>query len=290
MASRAKSRGAGNGCFLRFLGLVILGYILISWIPRCTQQLPQLAANTAAGAARGAAHAAGNAVSNFGRALLDRIESWFGALSPTDRFKLVCEHLPVEGVDKVCPYFTAPLQGATESEAAQTACYLTATATADGGTQKVQDLYKSCTGTLGGPSGFESCVEAWVKKDDTRVPTGNWANCFTDSAQLFESEVHTLSEPIACIPGLPKSWCTTQSSSSAAAPTTSPAARTDPNYLSCLQNYYLSPGVTARIGTSCGTQVNPGNAACVTGQLQTFNYAGQNLGQQYIAFCAAQPQ
>src|SRR6185437_13877412 len=125
VASRAKSRGAGNGCFLRFLGLIVLAYVLITYIPRCAQQLPQLAANTAASAAHGATQAAGNAASNFGRALLNRIESWFGAMSPADKFKLVCEHLPVEGVDKICPYLTAPLQGASESEAAQTACYLT---------------------------------------------------------------------------------------------------------------------------------------------------------------------
>ncbi|HEV2269195.1 MAG TPA: hypothetical protein VGR92_07040 [Steroidobacteraceae bacterium] len=287
MVAPKNSRGSGSGCFIRFLGLIILGYLLISWIPRCAQQLPQMLSNTAAGAAHGAAHAAGNAVSNWARRLLDRLESLWGTESPADRFKLVCEHLPVEGVDKVCPYLTAPLQGATESEAAQTACYLTAAATANGGSQTVQDIYKTCTRTFGDPSAFEGCVENYVKRDDTVVPTANWANCLTGSEQMFENEVHTLSEPIACIPGLPKSWCTTQSSSSGTPPT-SPAAPTGANYMSCLQKYYLAPGIQARLGTPCGPQVNAGNAACVRGLLQTFNYAGQNLGQQYIAACDSQ--
>ena len=291
MASRAKSRGSGSGCFVRFLGLVILGYLLISWIPRCAQQLPQMAANTAAGAAHGVTTAAGNAARSAGQRLLDRIKSLFGGMSPAEKFKLVCEHLPVEGVDKLCPYFTAPLDGATESQAAQTSCYLTAAASSSGGTQTLQSIYRACTQTFGDPSAFEGCVETYVKRDDTVIPTANWANCLTGSQQMFESEVHTLSEPIACIPGLPKSWCTTGSSSaSATAPNPSPAMRTDANYLNCLQYYYLSPGVKAVLGASCGTQINSGNEACMAGQLQTYSYAGQNLGPQYLAYCAAQPQ
>ena len=111
------------------------------------------------------------------------------------------------------------------------------------------------------------------------------------SQQMFEQEVHTISQPIACIPGLPSCWCTTQSSSpSTAAPNTSPATRTDANYTNCLQSYYLAPGVKATLGSSCGPQVNAGNAGCVQSLLQTYTYQGQNLGQQYIAYCAAQPQ
>lgn len=281
---------------MRFLGLVILGYLLISYIPRCVQQAPQMAARTASGAANtatgeayGVWSSATNTVSNWGQGLVDDAEGWWSGQSPADRFKLVCEHLPVEGVDKLCPYFTAPLQSATESEAAQTSCYLTAAANSPGGTQTLQSIYQACTQTFGDPSAFEGCVENYVKRDDTVVPTANWANCLTGSEQMFESQVHTLSEPIACIPGLPKSWCTT-SSPATTAPNSPPAPRTDVNYLNCLQYYYLSPGVKAVLGTSCGTQINVGNAGCIAGQLQTFTYAGQNLGQQYVAYCAAQPQ
>ena len=287
MASRAKSRGSGSGCFIRFLGLVILGYLLISWIPRCAQQLPQMAANTAAGAAHGVASAAGNAVSSFGRHLLDRIEGLWGATSPADKFQLVCEHLPVEGVDKVCPYFTSAMDGATELQAAQTACYMTAAGTGAQGPQRLQHIYQTCPQAPGNVPVFQRCVASYVMQN---VESGDWANCMAGSQQMFEQEVHTLSEPIACIPGLPKSWCTTQPSSPATVPNPSAATRTDPNYLYCLQNYYLAPGVKATLGTSCGTQVNAANAACVTGLLRTFSYAGQNLGQQYVAYCSAQPQ
>ena len=67
-----------------------------------------MAGNAASHAANGVASAAGNSLSNWGRDLLNRIESLFGAQSPAEQFEQVCEHIPVEGVDKLCPYFTPP--------------------------------------------------------------------------------------------------------------------------------------------------------------------------------------
>jgi|SRR5579863_3247931 len=286
MISRAKSRGGGSGCFMRFLVLIVVGYLLISWIPRCAQQAPQMAANTARQAARGVVSAAADAVSNSGRGLLDRLEALWGAESPAERFKLVCEHLPVEGVDKVCPYFTAAMDGATEMQAAQTACYLAAAGTGTAGPQRLQQIYRACPQAPGNVPAFQGCVATYVTQN---VEPGEWSNCMAGSQQMFEQEVHTLSEPIACIPGLPKAWCTTQSASPATAAQDTAPVRTDANYTNCLQKYYLAPGIQAGLGTPCGPQVDAGNAACVRGLLQTFNYSGQNLGQQYLADCAAQP-
>ena len=118
---------------MRFLVLIVVGYLLISWIPRCAQQVPQMAANTARQAASGMANAAGSAVSNAGHSLMDHLASLWGAETPADKFKLVCEQMPVEGVDKVCPYFTAAMDGATETQAAQTSCYLAAAGSGTGG-------------------------------------------------------------------------------------------------------------------------------------------------------------
>lgn len=297
MSSRAKSRGSGSGCFIRFLGLIVLGYLLISWLPRCAQEVPQMAANTvshaasgatsgAVNAASGAADAAGSAMSNAGRSLMDHLESLWGGETPADKFKLVCEQMPVEGVDKVCPYFTAAMDGATELQAAQTSCYLAAAGSGTAGPQNLRHIYQTCPLATGNLTGFQGCVESYVTQT---VDPSEWSSCMASSQGMFEQEVHTISEPIACIPGLPKAWCTT-SAPATGAPGSSPAMRTDANYTNCLQNYYLSPGVKAVVGTSCGSQVNAGNAGCVQGVLQAFTYQGQNLGQQYIAYCAAQPQ
>ena len=274
---------------MRFLVMVVLGYLLISWLPRCAQELPRMAGNAASHAANGVASAASNSLSNLARRLLDRIESLFGAQSPADQFEQICDHIPVEGVDKLCPYFTSGLKGATEAQVAQTACYLTAAGNAPNGQQTLQSIRQTCPQTPNNASAFQTCVQNYVSN---YVEPGDVSNCLSSSEQQFESEVHTMTEPIACIPGLPKSWCTTQSSSqSTATSATSPATRTDANYLNCLQKYYLTPAVQAATGSSCGTSVNASNAACVKGQLQSFNYPGQTqLGQQYVQYCNAQPQ
>jgi len=272
---------------MRFLAIVVIGYLLISWIPQCARQLPRMAGNAASHAANGVANAAGNSLSNLGRGLLNRVESLFGAQSPADQFEEVCDHIPVEGVDKLCPYFTSALQGATEAQVAQTACYLTAAGKAPNGQQTLQSIRQTCPQTPNNAPAFQTCVQNYVS---AHVESGDVANCQSTSAQQFENEVHTMIEPIACIPGLPKSWCTTQSPSTATSSTPT-STRTDANYLNCLQKYYLSPAVQAATGSACGSSVNAGNAACVKGQLQSFNYPGQNqLGQQYVQYCNAQPQ
>lgn len=250
-----------------------------------------MAANTAAGAANGVAGAAGNAISNLGSSLLHGVERIFGFArdqwnnsSPADKFDFVCEHVPVEGVDKLCAYFTSALQGATDAQTARIACYWHAAATGPNPQQTLRSINGVCPQYAGDPSRLESCLARYVEPGDA-------STCLASSPQQLWAQLHTMTEPIACIPGLPKSLCTTGSSSaSATTPNTPPALRTDANYTNCLQKYYLDPAVEATIGTSCGTQVDASNATCVTGSLQTFSYQGQNLGQQYVAYCAAQPQ
>ena len=290
MVAPRHSRGGG---LIRFLVLVVMLFMFLGPLLRCAQQLPKIAANPAARAASGATGAAGNAVSNLGRALLNRIKSLFGFArdqwdnaSPAGKFDLVCEHIPVEGVDELCPYFTSALQGASDAQTAQIACYWHAAATGPNPQQTLQLINSSCARLAGNPSGLQSCLAQYVEPGDA-------SSCLASSPEQLWSELHTMIEPIACPPGLPKSLCTTQSSSSATAgaSNTAAATRTDVNYLNCLQSYYLTPAVQAATGSSCGRQVNAGNASCVKGQLQTFNYPGQsNLGQQYVSYCDAQPQ
>ena len=289
MVAPRSSRGGG---LIRFLVLVFLFFMFLGPLLRCAQQLPQIAANTAAHAASGAAGAAGNAVSNLGRALLNRIENLFNFArgqwdnaSPAGKFDLVCEHFPVEGVDKLCPYFTSALEGATSAQTAQIACYWHAAATGPNPQQTLQSIYSGCSSFTNNPSGLQTCLARYVEPGDA-------STCLATAPEQLWNELHTMIEPIACPPGLPKSLCTTQSpAATTAAPDTAPPMRTDVNYLNCLQNYYLTPAVQAATGSSCGRQISVANSACIKSQLQAFNYPGQtHLGQQYIAYCDAQPQ
>jgi hypothetical protein len=292
MVLHSKSRGSGSGCFIRFLVLVVVGFMLIGPLLRCAQRLPQMAANTAGHAASGVTSAAGNAVSNLGQRLLHGLESLWNTQSPTEQFNRVCENLPVEGVDKLCPYFTAPLQGASDAQAAQTACYLAAAGSGTGGQQRLQQIHQTCPQTTGDASGFQSCVQTYVQQN---VESGDWSSCLAGSPQQLWSEVHTMIKPIACPPGLPESLCTTQSSSgqpssaSTAAADTSAQTRTDPNYLNCLQYYYQKlPAYNQPL--ACGTTTNAQNAACVKQTLQNFSYQGQSVGANQIAYCNGMPQ
>jgi hypothetical protein len=281
-----KSRG---GAFIRLLVLVFVGFMLISQLPRCTQQLGQMAGNAAAHAASGAAGTAGNTLSNWGHQLLHRLASLFSGVrdqwdnaSPADKFNLVCEHVPVEGVDKLCAYFTSALQGATDAQTAQIACYWHAAATGPNPQQTLQLIDKFCPQTASDPSRLQTCLAKYVEPGDA-------SSCLANSPEQLWSELHTMIEPIACPPGLPKSLCTTQSpSGQSSSASTSPATRTDANYLNCLQYYYQKlPAYNQQL--SCGTTVNAQNASCARSTLQAFNYQGQSYGAQQVAYCDAQP-
>lgn len=278
-----KSRG---GALIRFLILVFVGFMLISQLPRCTQQLGQMAGNTAAHAASGVAGGIGNALSRLGHELIDRIESWWGGLSPEEKFDKVCGQVPVEGVDKLCPYFTAALKGASERDAAQAACYLAAAGTGGEGPQTLDLIHRFCPQTPGDPSGFATCVQRYVEP-------GNASSCLASSPEQFWRAAHTMIEPIACPPGLPKSLCTTQSSSqsssastgtpNASQPNASSSTRTDTNYLNCLTYYYAYLRPWGQ--TSCGPAITAANAGCARAALMNFTYQGQSAGASQVAQC-----
>ena len=289
-----KSRGGAAGGLIRLLVVVVLGFMLISKLPGCAQQLGQMAGNTATRAASGAAGGTGSALSQLGHELIDYLESWWGGLSPAEKFDKLCENVPVEGVDKLCPYFTAALKGASEMDAAQTACYTAAVGTVAGGGQQTLDLIqKFCRQS--DPSGFASCLRGYVQE------AGGGASCLGSSPEQFWLAARTMIEPIACPPGVPKSLCTTQpasqsSSASTSAPNTSApdttapntsSTRTDQSYLNCLTYYYqfLRPWGQ----TSCGSTITAGSADCARTALLNFTYQGQSVGAGQVAQCDGLP-
>ncbi|HUA23060.1 MAG TPA: hypothetical protein VMA54_03015 [Steroidobacteraceae bacterium] len=271
--------------------MVVLALFFIGQLRQCAQRVPQIAANAVAHAASGIGNAAGNTVSGWRDRLWQGLKNLFSFgrdqwdnASPDQKFDLVCKHVPVEGVDNLCDYFTAALKGATDAEAAETACYWHAAATDPSAEEIMRSINASCKQTPGNPVGLERCVAGRVND----VDPGHAISCQPASPQQLWAELRTMIEPIACPFGI-QYLCTTRSPSASTAPDTSSETRTDVNYTNCLQQYYLSQGVQAVIGAACGTRVTASNAACVKGQLQSFTYAGQNLGQQYLQLCAQQP-
>jgi hypothetical protein len=288
MVSKAKSRGSCSTRFIGFLLVVVLGFFFMGQLLQCAQQIPRMAANAVDHAASGVGNAAGHTVTGWGQSLWNGIKKVFGFArdqwanaDPAGKFDLVCEHVPVEGVDKLCPYFTSALQGASNAQTARIACYWHAAATGPNPQQTLQRINQACPKTANNPSDLETCLSQYVEPGDA-------SSCLSTSPDQLWAELHTMIEPVACPFGI-KYLCTTQSSSASTASASSSVTRTDVNYLNCLQRYYLDRGVQAVIGASCGTRVTAGNAECVKTQLQPFTYGGQNLGQQYIQQCNAQP-
>lgn len=281
----------------RLLTLIFVGFVLIALLPQCMQQLGQVARNTASHAAQqattGAVNGVASALSRLGHELVGRIESWWGGLSPAEKFDKICEHVPVEGVDKVCPYFTAALTGASDAQAAQTACYMAAAGTGAEGPQTLGLIQKFCPQTPGDPAAFALCVQRYVEP-------GNASSCLASSPEQFWREARTMIEPIACPPGVPKSLCTTQpsaqslgstasntsGSNTTVSDTSAPASsstRTDTNYLNCLTYYYqyLRPWGQ----TSCGSAITAASAGCARTALLNFTYQGQPVGAGQVAQC-----
>jgi hypothetical protein len=286
MRPPGKSRGSGAVGLLRILILVVVGFMLISRLPGCAQQLGQMAGNSAAPAASRAAGGAGNPLSRLGQDLIDGLESWWGGLSPEEKFDKVCEQVPVEGVDKLCPYFTAALKGASDRDAAESACYMAAAGIGGEGPQTLDLIHRFCRQTPGDPSAFATCVRRYVEP-------GNASRCLGDSPEQFWRAAHTMIEPIACPPGTPKSWCTTQSSSQPSSaspgapgtsePNTSSSTRTDTNYLNCLGYYYAY--LRPRGQASCGSSITAANAGCARAALLGFTYQGQSVGATQVSRC-----
>ena len=286
MRPRRKNRG---GALTRLLTLIFVGFVLISLLPQCMQQLGRMAGNAAAHAthqaATGVASGLTSALSRLGHELIDRVESWWGGLSPDERFARICEQVPVEGVDKVCPYFTAALKGASEAQAAESACYIAAAGVGGGGPQTLDLIHRFCRQT--DPRALAACVRGYVNEE------GNGSRCMPESPEQFWREARTMIEPIACPPGLPKSLCTTQPSSrsspastgtpNSSQPDASSSTRTDANYLNCLTHYYqyLRPWGE----TSCGSAITAATAGCARAALMNFTYHGQPVGAGQVAQC-----
>jgi len=291
------STGSGAGGLIRLLVIVTLFFLFAGQIVQCARELPARVAHTTAQAANGIASGIGNAISSGAHDLVngttsylgrkwDQLANWFKRLfhttsalwansTPAEKFKLVCENLPVEGVDKLCAYFAAPLGAATDAQAAQIACYFRAAA--DGGTQEVQRVANACATYRFNAAALDNCLSRQVEPGDA-------ATCLSTAPEQLWPQLHATIEPIACPPGTPQSWCMVSASKNATNP--APAVRTDTPYLNCL-SYYRSADLLYPNDGCAGLNgaVTPSNAACVKQAIATLTRNGMQLGPPQIQVC-----
>ena len=167
----------------------------------------------------------------------DQLANWFKRLfhttsalwansTPAEKFKLVCENLPVEGVDKLCADFAAPLGAATDAQTAQIACYFRAAAGT--GAQEMQRVANVCATDRFNAAALIICL-------NRQVEPGYAATCLSTAPEQLWPQLHATVEPIACPPGTPQSWCMVSASKNAN--NLAVAVRTDTPYLRCLSYY-----------------------------------------------------
>ena len=295
--------GGAAGGLIKLVVIVALGFVFVGPLLRCAQQLPAMAGHAAGQAADEAAsgigHAVSTGVSNTARAaksslsrawdtfkdwvegLFHSAQGYWTQLSPADKLKLVCENLPVEGLDHVCPYFVAPVGAATEAEAARIHCYLSAAATTPNGAKALQEVTNSCSGSQGDPDKWERCLSSAVVEAG-----GDVSSCLGPSLTQFAAQVRASVKPIACPPGTPESWCTTQQSTPPAAQSQNNAVWDNGNALRCLGAYRM--GDRMYPGDGCGGlngTTSTQNAQCVASAIASWS----KLGAEQVAYCKAQP-
>ncbi len=297
--SARHSAGGAAGGLIKLLVIVTLVFVCFGPLVRCAQQLPSMAGHAAADAVNGAASGIGHAVtdgasragtaakSSLSRAwdafkdwvtsLFHSGEHYWTQLSPADKLKLVCENLPVEGLDHVCPYFVAPLGAATEAEAARIHCYLNAVATGPSAASTMATVTKSCSSAQSDPGQWETCLLGQVQDAGDDI-----SSCQASSLTQFAAQVRASVKPIACPPGTSESLCTTpQPSTQPAAPGPDTTAWTG-SALQCLGGYrtgdrmYPKDGCGGLYGTTSTT-----NAGCVASAISS----ASTLGAEQVAYC-----
>jgi len=280
-----RSAGSAAGALVKLVVVVALVFVFIGPLLRCAQQLPSMAGHAAAQAVSNTGHAATGALAStwdrfkdWVKSLFHSGEEYWGQLPPAEKLKLVCENLPVEGLDHVCPYFTAPVGAATEAEAAQIHCFLNAAATGPNGSQVTQQVTQACSANKANASAWETCLLGQVQAAGDDI-----SSCQSTSPEQFFAQVRATVKPIACPPGTPESWCTTrQQSAPQANPSPTDTVWTNGPALQCLGYYRTGDRLYPADG--CGGlngMTSTDNATCVANAVSS----ASQLGAQQVAYC-----
>ena len=273
-----------GGILSGLLKIIVLVFI-VSFVfgkgSQCMQQAPQMAGRVAAEVTNGVVDAAGTAAGNaWQRNVTGPIERGWDRLvdalfgvgkdaqdfwdnsTPAEKFELVCENVPVAGVDKLCPYFTAPLAAATDAQVERIACLWQAAGNSPNGAAHVRNIANTCFVHKNDPSALEKCMS-------TQIEPGDRAQCLASAPGQFFKQVARTIKPLACPPNTPGTPASCNPQPEAAAPAGS--MRTDPPYMDCLRNAYNSQVAgSLPYQASCidNPMTPPQWVQCVEGQLQ----------------------
>lgn len=285
LTTRKLSSGGAAWSLVKLILLLAIVSAVFSSGGSCVKQLPELAGQAAGEIAGGVASLAGSAASDAWRRNVtwplrrgwNRFVGWLSDLvgsgkdlwsntSAPDKFKLVCENLPVDGVSDLCKYFEAPLRAATDAQTERIACLWQA-ASGRGGTE-VRRIADACVVNKNDPDELESCLKR-------QIEPGDRAQCLASAPGQFWKQAAQTIKPLACpeiggvlVPGTPESCRTTPQV------TQNPAnVRIDQPYINCLTAVY-NQQITGRL---------PAQQSCLDQQAPSMQHWVQCLESVLVA-------
>lgn len=251
MKSREHSRGGAAWSLIKLILVVAVVFALFGAGGSCMKRAPELAGQAVAEITGVVASAAGNAASDAWRRNVtwpvqrawNRFTSWLSGLFDTgrgiwnntssgDKFNLVCENMPVEGISDLCKYFEAPLRAASDAQTERIACLWQAAGRSGG--NEVTRIANICVVNKNEPNELESCLRR-------QVESGEGAGCLSSAPGQFWRQMEQTLKPLACpevggvaVPGTPASCA------SATTPVKQDlaTARIDEPYVNCLRSVY----------------------------------------------------
>lgn len=245
------ARGGAASGLIKLLAIIAIASIVFGKGSQCAQQAPELAGRAAAQVTNGVIDAAGTAASSvwernvtgpLKRTWNNLIDGLFGAgrdardfwdaLSPSEKFDAICQNLPVSGVDKLCPYFSAPLAAATDAQVERIACLWQSAGTSPNGTALVQKLMNTCVVHKNDPSALESCLAVGIEPGDR-------SQCLASAPGQFFKQAAASMKPFACPENVPGTAASCQKPSAQSAQAAAGGGpRTDQPYIDCLAGAY----------------------------------------------------
>jgi hypothetical protein len=275
LTMRKHNTGGAAWSLVKLILLLAVVSVLFGAGGSCIKQAPELAGRAAAEITGGVVSAAGDVAGDAWRRNVtwplartwNRFTGWLSGLfktggdlwdnlSSSEKFKLVCENMPVDGLSSVCKYFEAPLSAASDAQTERIACLWQAAGRSGGA--EVQRIANTCVVNKNEPNALESCLRQQVEPGDA-------SNCFATSPGQFWRQMERTFKPFACpeiggvaVPGMAAS-CT------ATPPVTQdPAnARVDQPYVNCLRSVY-DQQIAGRLPASKPVSISP-RRACSTG-------------------------
>jgi len=219
-----RQRGDAAGGLIKLIVVVVIFFVLLGPALKWLQSLPEKAEqatshvvdNVQTSISREVSNGwdnfkqkVGNGLSNIWNGLKEKLlgassglqKVWDG-LTPAQKFDFVCNHTPAEGLSQLCPFFSGPLQAASDAEASQVSCYWQALADSPIPDWRKKHITQLVTAPDGGNPPSPRLMEQRLRQQVIADGNVYYANCQATAPKQWFTEVRAMLKPAAdqCMP------------------------------------------------------------------------------------------